>query len=272
MKIELPDINEIVELILPQKSTFNKEKKSILEWVLEHRKNIKKNNELINRNENKKRILILNILLNDLLMRAMKGERGAKIRKSLDKFLNNEDDLNLENYNRIMADCQYRFPKDGHQVITDVVHYFKDKLNWEWEQYFTMVEKNCNDNFITDPLIKIKHIKFKVRDLALSNFNEHYIANDLHIVRVSTRIGLLAYGFDLLNDPRLEMGNNPQNEKNYLFLHKLFIKLSEHTNGRYSLADFDRIFWHFGRTICKSIPQCHKCPIKDICLTGKEIE
>ena len=182
MKIELPDINEIIELILPKKSIFDKDEKSILEWVLEHRKNINKNNELIKRNENRERILILNILLNDLLMRAMKGERGVEIRKSLDKFLNDEDDLNLENYNRIMADCQYRFPKDGSQVITDVVHYFKDKLNWEWKQYFDQVKENTSNNFTSDPLLKMRDVIKSTMSISESFPTFTTIANPLPFV------------------------------------------------------------------------------------------
>ncbi len=91
----------------------------------------------------------------------------------------------------------------------------------------------------------------------------------MHVVRVMTRIGLLCYGFDLLQDNKLEMGNNPGNPKNYLFLHKLILKLSKLTDNKYSPVDLDRIFWHFGRAICRSEPKCSECPINNMCLTGK---
>ncbi len=84
-----------------------------------------------------------------------------------------------------------------------------------------------------------------------------------------TRIGLLCYGFDLLQDNNLEMGNNPANEKNYLFLHKRILKLSKLTDNKYSPADLDRIFWHFGRAICGNKTNCSKCSINNMCLTGK---
>jgi hypothetical protein len=56
-----------------------------------------------------------------------------------------------------------------------------------------------------------------LRDLALSSFNSNYVANDLHVVRVITRTGLLNYGFDLLENGELETGNNPFNKKIQLF-------------------------------------------------------
>ena len=116
--------------------------------------------------------------------------------------------------------------------------------------------------------MNIKNIGFKLRDLALSNFNPHYAAFDLHVSRVPTRIGLLNYGFELLNESGIEMGNNPADNKNYLFLHRLFIKLSKMTGEKFLAVDFDRIFWHFGKTICQSKPKCSDCPIKQSCLTG----
>ena len=115
--------------------------------------------------------------------------------------------------------------------------------------------------------MEIHNIGLKVRDLALSSFTKHYAAFDLHLCRVPARIGLLNYGFDLFNQD-IEMGTNPQNKKNYLFLHHLFMKLSKLTEGNYSMADFDRFFWHFGKTVCKAIPKCDGCPIRKICMTG----
>ena len=86
-----------------------------------------------------------------------------------------------------------------------------------------------------------------------------------------TRIGLLNYGFDLLSDPNVEMGNNPSDDKNYLFLKKLVLKFCKLMNNKYSPSDFDKIFWHYGRTICSSKPKCLKCLINNYCLTGINI-
>ncbi|MBU1091618.1 hypothetical protein KKA27_02035 [Patescibacteria group bacterium] len=125
------------------------------------------------------------------------------------------------------------------------------------------IAEKLKDNFQNDELLTIKYIGFKTRDLALSEFNNNYVANDLHVSRIMTRIGLLNYGFDLVKDNDLEMGNNPGDNKNYLFLHKLVLRLSDLLDRKYSPTDLDRIFWHFGRSICKNKPQCNenKCPI-----------
>jgi len=255
-------------LIQPVNSEFDNGIRTIGEWVAEHRLQIETNKKLFYSHTNDIKILI--ILLNDLLMRSMRGERGAKIKTALEKNLKSKDDLCSNIYKKTITDAQYRFPSEGALVIESVVKYFKDELEWNWRRYFTQVERHSEGNFIQDHLLTIKGIKFKVRDLALSNFNENYIANDLHVVRVSTRLGLLNYGYSLLPDPALEMGNNPSDQKNYLFLHRLFLKLSELTDRQWQLGDFDRSFWHFGRTVCNDKPKCKICPLKKVCLTGKD--
>ena len=142
-------------------------------------------------------------------------------------------------------------------------------LNIELEK-IEIIENNYLTNFEDDPFLKVKYIGFKVRDLSVSNFNNKYIANDLHVVRISTRIGLLNYGYHILKNDKYEMGNNPSNKKQYLFLHQLFQFLSNSTNNLYSPSDIDRTFWHLGRSICTVKPKCNKCPINNICLTGIE--
>ena len=269
MDIRLPDINSVIGKIVNLKSTFNGVTKPIHSWIQEHRDQIVYNNSLVKTKSEENNIKILTILLSDLLMRSMRGERGFLIREGLNKFIISSDDLNTMMYERVLTYSKYRWKDEGVQVITNAVDYFKNELQWNWEIYFSEANANYMNNFLNDKLLKIKNIKFKVRDLALSNFNKYYIANDLHIVRVSTRIGLLNYGFSLLKNFDLEMGNNPTNERNYLFLHQLFIKLSQLTKNEYYPVDLDRIFWHFGRTICNNSPNCNTCPINNECLTGK---
>lgn len=268
MKIELPDINFILDSIQPVRSTYDEQTKTISHWVAEHRKNLTRNEELIGKKSDSNDIKIMVTLLNDLLMRNMIGESGEKIKQALKNHIMVKSDLSRHTYKRVINQAQYRWGDVGVDVMDAVVRYFRDELDWTWESYFADANKHYQTNFTKDPLLKIKHIKYKVRDLALSNFNFNYIANDLHIVRVSTRLGLLNYGFPLLSDPELEMGNNPSNVKNYLFLHKLFLKLSDITGGKWKLADFDRTFWHFGRTICDSSPKCEICPLHKVCLSS----
>lgn len=269
MNIELPDINIVITSIQQVESKFDGISKPISEWVNEHREYIRKNKSLLESKSDENDIKILITLLNDFLMRSMSGERGSKIKTALENNLKEANDLHKKNYHLTLIEAKYRFVKDGTFVMNAVAEYFSKELKWNWISYFSDADSYHKTNFTEDELLKIKGLKFKVRDLALSNFNPNYAANDLHIVRVSTRLGLLNYGFDLLADSELEMGNDPSNKKNYLFLHRLFLKLSDYTDKKWLLADFDRSFWHFGRTICNDKPKCNACPVNDICLTGK---
>lgn len=270
MELKLPEINEIIKKIIELKASFNGKSQKIEDWLKEHRDQIKENQRLIKRKSDESDIKILLSFLRDLLIRAIKGERGNIVYEELQKSIRSKQDLNKENYQQIMLRARYRWgPEVGKQVISDVVNIFAYQLNWEWEKYFERAEESHETNFQEDELLKIKHVKLKVRDLALSNFNPNYVANDLHVVRVITRIGLLNYGFDLLRENKLEMGNNPSNIKNYLFLHRLVHKLSKLTNKSYSVADLDRIFWIFGKSICGTKPKCSQCSIKNLCLTGQ---
>ena len=272
MEIKLPEINTIIKEIIEVESKFDGNKKKIKDWVNEHRLSIKNNNLLIKNKSEKNDIKILLCLLRDLLVRAMRGEMGMKTFYELEKSIKNKNDLYENNYREILKHARYRWGSNvGSLIISSVVNIFENKYKWDWKIYFKEAKRYYLTNFQDDKLLAIKGIGFKVRDLALSNFNDNYIANDLHVVRVMTRMGILNYGFDLLKDKNLEMGNNPGNEKNYLFLHKLILKLSDLTNNKYSPTDLDRIFWHLGKSLCGSKPKCAICPINKICLMGKNI-
>lgn len=269
MKIEIPDINEILPKMIEVESTFNNRTMKISDWVNEHKTRIKENKKLIVNESEKNDIKVLGKLIRDLLVRYMSGERGIKIYNEFKKIIKSKNDLNVENYEKILKNAKYRWTiEDGVKIMSEVVSIFKDKYEWDWEKYFNLAEKYKEDDFQQDEMLRIKNIGFKLRDLALSSFSKNYVAFDSHVVTVITRIGLLNYGFDLLKDRDLEMGNNPAKQKNYLFLHKLILKLSKLSN--YSPTELDRIFWLFGKSVCKTDPKCEACPIKYCCLTGRE--
>lgn len=270
MKINVPNINDLLGKMIHIKFSFDGNQKTINEWLQEHRKIIKNNQKLLIRRSEENDIKILVSMLRDLLIRATKGERGNRVYEELNKQVKGKDDLTEKCYKEVLKNASYRWGiETGIQIISNVVDLFSKKLCWNWEKYFDDAEQFKKTNFQQDELLKIKYIGFKVRDLALSNFNCNYVANDLHVVRVMTRIGLLNYGFDMLTNRNLEMGNNPGNKKNYLFLHRLVLKLSSFTDSEYSPADLDRIFWSFGKSICGNKPKCHNCPVNAQCLTGQ---
>jgi endonuclease III len=270
VEISVPEIKSIIPLIVEVEASFKEESHIIKEWMEKHRQSIQYNKQLILNKSEQNDVKILVSLLTDLLIRAMRGERGDTLNKELRRSIHTKQDLTYENYLDLLKRANYRWgATTGAQVIMDVVNIFENRYGWDWKVYFDEVDRHAESNFLQDKLLEIKYIDFKVRDLALSSFNPNYVANDLHVVRVISRIGLLNCGFDLLGDNNLEMGNNPTNRKNYLFLHKLALKLSKLTDDEYSPADLDRIFWNFGRSICNANPKCLKCPIKNQCLTGR---
>jgi endonuclease III len=270
VNLVLPNINDVLQQMSNANFSFDSHQGPIHEWLRRHRETIRNNQQLLVHRSEENDIEILLSILRDLLIRATRGERGNKVYEELKKTVKSKKDLTEQSYKTLLSRAQYRWGiQTGSQVISDVVNLFGIKLKWNWSEYFDAAEQYHETNFQQDELLKIKHIGYKVRDLALSNFNENYIANDLHVVRVMTRIGLLNYGFDLIFDSSLEMGNNPGNTKNYLFLHRLVLKLSRLTSPPYLPADIDRVFWAFGKSRCGNRPECRLCPVKKLCLTGK---
>ena len=270
MNIALPEVNVVLNKLVDTESSFDGKTQSIALWVKDQRNNIRNNQDLVNNKSEENDIKILLIFVHNMLVRAMRGEKGVAIYNELQKQIKRPSDLTNDNYRFALEKANYRWGVEtGANIISEIVKYFEQTLNWDWNQYLLLADKNRKTNFVNDEILKIKYVGFKLRDLALSNFNLHYAAFDLHVTRVSTRLGFLNYGFDLIGDSKLEMGNDPGNIKNYLFLHRLFIKLSQLTNEKYSVVDLDRIFWHFGKTICGSTPKCHICPVRTLCLTGQ---
>jgi len=251
-------------------STFDGTTQPIRQWVLEHRTKIKENRGLIENGSSANDILVLNMFLRDLLVRAIKGEMGSRVYEELLAKIKTKADLIETNYREALRNANYRWGVDnGSKVISDVVHHVQSVLQWNWSAYIERAENEKENNYQSDPILGIKNISFKLRDLALSNFSPHYAAFDLHVTRVLTRLGWLNYGFPFLGSTDLEMGNNPGNDKNYLFLHRLFVLLSEMTQGEYTPVDLDRILWHLGKSICGARSRCGACPVAAGCPTGK---
>ena len=263
-------LNDILARMVTVNLSYDGCQDTIEGWLRRHRETFKNNQKLHIHRSERNDIKILCSMLRDLLVRATKGEMGERIYKEFLKNIKSKKDLTSKNYGTMLTGAKYRWGiATGTQVISDVVDLFGNKLKWNWSDYFDAAEKHHGTNFQQDELLKVKNIGYKVRDLALSSFNRNYVANDLHVVRVMTRIGLLNYGFDLLSDSRVEMGNNPGNTKNYLFLHKLVLKLSRLTDREYFPADLDKVLWSFGKAICNDRPKCSSCPVRKLCLTGR---
>lgn len=270
MQITIPEVSETLDRLMTVESTFDGTTQPIRQWVLENRTKIKENRGLIENESSTHDIPVLNMLLRDLLVRAIKGEMGSRVYDELLAKIKTKADLDETNYREALRNANYRWGvDDGSKVISDVVHHVETVLQWNWRAYIERAENEKESNYQSDPILGIKNISFKLRDLALSNFSQHYAAFDLHVTRVLTRLGWLNYGFPFLGNTDLEMGNNPGNDKNYLFLHRLFVSLSDMTQGEYTPVDLDRILWHLGKSICGARSRCGECPVAAGCPTGQ---
>lgn len=270
MTIGLPPFPDVISDLLDLRTTFNSKTQTIGAWLKEHQDSIRENVALTERPTDENDLAILRIFLRELLIRAMMGEGGQRVYNELQTTLITKHNLDPDTYRKALEDAGYRWGSEpGSEVMTAVVHYFRNTLKWNWRSYLADAERNRYDNFPDDPLLQIKNVKFKVRNLALSNFSKYYPAFDLHVVRVLARTGLVAYGWDVVADPNVEFGTNPSDDKNFLFMHKLFIRLSTMSHDRFSPVDLDRVFWHLGRTKCGATTVCDSCPIKTKCLTGR---
>lgn len=226
MQITIPDVSETLDRLMAVESTFDGTTQPIRQWVSEHRRKTKENRSLIENESPANDIPVLNMFLRDLLVRAIKGEMGSRVYEELLASIKTKADLIETNYREALKNANYRWGvDDGSKVISDVVHHVQSVLKWNWSAYIERTENEKESNYQSDPMLGIKNISFKLRDLALSNFSPYYAAFDLHVTRVLTRMGWLNYGFPFLGNTDLEMGNNPGNDKNYLFLHRLFISL-----------------------------------------------
>jgi endonuclease III len=263
MKIDSLDIKALIENILPVKASFTEDpgrpeseratSQSIEQWRLSYLKELDVNNSL---NDIEK----FKVFITSLLLRANRGEVGQRLYKAFNGRINDFNDLDGKTVEIVLKDAGYRFPSKGLETVLDTKKLLLDKYQGNWNGYFKEAKENYRNNFPEDDILKIKGVGFKVRDLALSCFLKEYSANDFHVVDVLVRTGLILYSYGDLN-----FGTNPNNNENYLFLRNLIINISEQTP--YSPGEIDRIFWHFGRAICKSKPSCEKCPVKEICLT-----
>lgn len=257
--VEVPNINEIIDPILNVEISFEGEKSTIKELRGEYLKYIDRDRKL-------SKIRIFNIFASAMLERQMMGESYTKRIKLMNKRWKSYDNITKESIKEILKEAGYRFQPQGLQVIQDLKAL--TEKNFEWANYFKDAEKSFEDNFPNDHFLKIKFVGYKVRDFALSEFTRYYLANDLHIIKMIKRTGLLINGYG-----DIDIGTNPFNTDEYLFLKRLVIRLSKESGWKegkgYSPGEIDKIFWHFGRNICKADPLCDKCPIKKICLTGK---
>ena len=165
---------------------------------------------------------------------------------------------------QVLTEAGYRFPADGVEVIL-ATKALVSEPGFSWDGYVQQAEQHYETDFRLDRFLEIRGVSYKTRDLALSELSDRFVAIDLHVVRVTTRTGLLLHGY---GDPRIT--TEVRTEAGYMFFHDLMLKLSRRTGWPetgYSPGEIDRMIWHFGRTVCRATPACQACPFAEICLT-----
>lgn len=103
MNLNVPDVNELLEMVVEVTLFFDGCKNRISEWVEKHRQTIEKNQKLLICRGEENDIRILLCMLRDLLVRATKSERGNKVYEELLKNIETKKDLIPENYREILT-------------------------------------------------------------------------------------------------------------------------------------------------------------------------
>jgi len=268
MQVSPPNINSLMKMILPVEASFigdyihpalgKTATQTIEQWRLNYLEELKLNNSLDD-------IKKFKVFVTSLLLRANKGEIGGKLYNAFNERVKEFNDINQENVREVLRDAGYRFQSQGIETVLDSKELLFSKYQGKWDKYFKEAREDYRNNFPNDDFLNIRGVRFKVRDLALSCFLKEYSANDFHVIHVLARTGLILYGYGDLN-----FGTDPSKKGDYLFLRNLILKISKQTG--YSPGEIDRIFWHFGRAICKSNPFCKECPVKGICLSHRNKE
>jgi len=148
----------------------------------------------------------------------------------------------------------YRFP-DKAFTLVEISKILRDKFNSKVDDYIRFAKRNYRE----DPILEVRGVGFKTRDIALSAFTAEYSLVDVHIANVLSRTGLILkaylYGLKLTTDR--------SDENNYFEMTKLLSKLSKEANMM--PFEFDQTLWFFGKDYCSPM-NCDKCPVKK-CVT-----
>lgn len=107
----------------------------------------------------------------------------------------------------------------------------------------TAKEKSKDNDFDDDKLLQLKFVGLKVRDLALTQFLDEYIAIDQNIKNVIMKTGLIRYYNQRFNETVPE---NPDlsSRKQYKSVWKMLRQICRTMNV--APRELDRVLWHFG--------------------------
>jgi len=256
-----PNFLRVVELLLPERLTWEGESYTIDEW---RKKAVKQVEE--NRKQNK--ITIFNRFTSALLegFRTRGKDYGPRI-SLMNKYIRYFPDVTKSKVQKILIENNYSLKNRGLEVVLSTRE-IVEPPSFQWQQYFYEAEREYESGYGSDKFLKIRGVGRKVRDFALSEFSICFCAIDSHLADVIRRTGLLLHGYG-----QPDFGTSAT--ENYNFLQRLIVQFSKESGWSldssrgYSPKEIDAMFWFFGneKGICKGKPECFRCPIKNICLT-----
>jgi len=261
MEFPVPEPHDVLARISDVRARMDGAERPIVEWRATYKADLVAN-------RGKQDIAIFNRFVNNLLERAMLGETFFKRAHAFQGVFVRYNDVTKENAEEVLKACGYRWgPEKGAGVIMDAKR-IAAADGFTWQDYVRRAEADYENDYQDDAFLAIANVSFKTRDLALSELSERFVAIDLHVVRVTARTGLLLHGY---GDPRITTDVTKADGQGYLFFHDLMLRLARRTGwpaAGYSPGEIDRMFWHFGRTVCKATPDCQHCPVARECLTS----
>jgi len=270
MNIQIPELKEILVKIqdvetLPVEGVGEDKttKKTIRDRIEDYNRELIENNN----KSNSEKIINYCVLL---LARASKEKTFLPFKEYL---LKEHPEISETIYNdQVRNDLKiklinlgYRWANKGPEIIYKAIDLFNTRYNGKITNYLEEAHKfnNIQNDFTTDQFLKIKYVKYKVRDLGLSSFSNKYIAIDTHVIRTILKTGLILNGYYLGISPYSDLQNR------YLKIRKILYNIAKKVD--FSLGEIDRAFWNFGRSICKSRnPKCASCPISEICVLNSK--
>lgn len=193
------------------------------------------------------------VFIGNFLYVQIKSETADKVQCYLSKRFDTPNEMAKADVTSLTSKFRqlgYRFPNKA-QVLIKISKILRDRFNGKIDDYIAFVD----NNYFDDPILEVKGVGFKTRDIALSSFAKKYSLVDIHIIDVISRTGLILnaylYGFKLTTDRSVE--------KNYLEITKFLHKLSK--EARMMPFEFDQTLWFFGKDYCSPM-RCKKCLVR----------
>lgn len=199
------------------------------------------------------------VFIGKFLYVQIRSEIAERVMELLKSSFNTPGELANANADLLVKEFRrlgYRFPDRAHTLI-EISRILMDRHGGKIDEYVASVDMDYHK----DPILRVKGVGFKTRDIALSSFTAKYPLVDVHIANVLSRTGLVLRAYLY----RLKLTTDRSDENNYLEMAKLLGKLAKEANMM--PFEFDQTLWFFGKDYCSRAPtNCDKCPVKK-CIT-----